>query len=933
MSKYQRKSTETVVFSDTSKPPPFNIEIEQNVLGALILNYKYLGKYPFLKSEIFYNPSHQKIFTALQDLYNKDMSPDLIILTDHMSVNNELEEVGGIVYLTKLTDTNLHNLDNYVSILLNKYLYRELITICFLVQRDSFAEQKDPIDIVDVMQEKLISMTEFDVNLHNSFTASLEKTINNIRSQSKGENSTVIRTGFTRLDNRFTFRTRYVCVIAGPEGSGKCFGKDTPILMYDHSIKMIQDVNIGDELMGPDGTKRTVKALDNGYSKLYKVNQRQGCSYIVNDKHILSTKHIGKYFKNHGLKRIKKEYGDIVNIPIEEYLAKSKYWRYLHKGYKGISSEFDIPVKIPPYFLGLWLGDGSKSYPQITNMDNEIEDYLYNNFKTKDVTGKRKNDCKSFYISKLKDEFNYYNLLYNKHIPLDYLRNTREVKLNLLAGILDTDGYKQNSKFCNSKLNSYSITQKNEQLIDDINKLCMSLGFYTKKTSKIATLKSVNYSCKVYTLYISGLNLHEIPCKIKYKQSHKIENAYDPTLSTLNIEEYGEDNYYGIIVDKDELFMLEDYTVVHNTKFTISLLRGMLDNEKSLAVQWFSFEENRDSIIMAFMAMDAKKTSKELQSINYKMSKSDIDELVSISQKYKNYKIEFHDRATSITNILSRAKRFGDRYRDNKRIIIIDNLGLIECDKTGVDRDDHIAAKIKYIADSTDSSVILIHHFTKEISRKANIEDGYRPRKEYLKGSTRILDYVQQALFINLLKKYPDLLAEEKHNTLNFIGLQDIPFSEANFDKYLWSINSMGDPDTDKLTDLRIETFIKLSNLLGARTKFSNGEVIKFSDIVQKYTEYNSYIDTRNKGREEKYKMKKTSIYSFIVKRQFNSTFVTSEHSPRSLYLYGADKDLKYHIDNLMIVESVKNRDDDNLNENALFRFIVDLGWNLFKET
>ena len=51
------------------------------------------------------------------------------------------------------------------------------------------------------------------------------------------------------------------------------------------------------------------------------------------------------------------------------------------------------------------------------------------------------------------------------------------------------------------------------------------------------------------------------------------------------------------------------------------------------------------------------------------------------------------------------------------------------------------------------------------------------------------------------------------------------------------------------------------------------------------------------------------------------------------MYLYGSNKNLKYHIDNLFIVESVKNRDDDNLSENAIFRFTVDLGYNLFKET
>jgi hypothetical protein len=55
-------------------------------------------------------------------------------------------------------------------------------------------------------------------------------------------------------------------------------------------------------------------------------------------------------------------------------------------------------------------------------------------------------------------------------------------------------------------------------------------------------------------------------------------------------------------------------------------------------------------------------------------------------------------------------------------------------------------------------------------------------------------------------------------------------------------------------------------------------------------------------------------------------------NSPRSLYLYGKHENLKHHIDNLFILESGKSRDGDNLDENALFRFVVDLGWNIFKE-
>jgi RecA-family ATPase len=298
----------------------------------------------------------------------------------------------------------------------------------------------------------------------------------------------------------------------------------------------------------------------------------------------------------------------------------------------------------------------------------------------------------------------------------------------------------------------------------------------------------------------------------------------------------------------------------------------------------------------------------------------------------KGYNIDIYDKSIHIDNLVNRARRFGNKYQDKKKLIIIDNLGLIQSEKFGIDRDDYLAAKIKWIADTTNSSVILVHHFTKEVARKANLEDGYRPRKEYLKGSTRILDYVQQALFVNLPSKYPDLLIEEKQIPLNFLSKKDIEYNDENFDKYLWSINPQRDKDTQSISDLRGETKIKLKSLIRSDVKSPDNKKVTFSYIVQKYTEYNNWIDIKNTGREERYKAQKSSIYTFIIRHMYNETYVTSGEGKRGRYLYGKNTKLRGLIDNLFIAENIKNRDDNNIDDKAIFRFIVDLGYNIFEE-
>jgi hypothetical protein len=90
-----------------------------------------------------------------------------------------------------------------------------------------------------------------------------------------------------------------VSVNADKTGYGKCNGLNTPIIMYDGNIKMVQDIKVGELLMGDNSTPREVLSLARGKEQMYKIIQNTGDDYIVNESHILSLqmtrpKHIEK---------------------------------------------------------------------------------------------------------------------------------------------------------------------------------------------------------------------------------------------------------------------------------------------------------------------------------------------------------------------------------------------------------------------------------------------------------------------------------------------------------------------------------------------------------------------------------------------------------------------------------------------------------------
>jgi len=395
-------------------------------------------------------------------------------------------------------------------------------------------------------------------------------------------------------------------LLHGPPGTGKCFAKDTPILMYDGTTKMVQDIKEGDKLMGDDSKLRNVLSLAKGKELMYKIEQGNSyLDYIVNESHILSLKmsynkfvkmkrnkvmasyfdinklkYINKYFNpnEHGgieeTKKKAKEYlsnmdlDNRVDIEIKDYLKLSQSIRNKLKGYS-VGVEFNEKIlEIDPYFLGLWLGDGHSYSPSIFTNDVEIVDYMRNEFKDYNIN----NSCPfKYYIStknkgyansnKVTNFLRDYNLFNNKHIPNDYKINSRENRLKLLSGLIDSDGYYSENDKC------YYITQKNDILSNDIVFLSRSLGFRTTtfKIKKNCMYKDEKKDGIYNSITISGENINEIPCKLNRKIAVKNNPNKDNLRKSITLTKLEEGEYYGFEIDGNRRFLLNDFTVVHNT--------------------------------------------------------------------------------------------------------------------------------------------------------------------------------------------------------------------------------------------------------------------------------------------------------------------------------------------------------------------------------
>ena len=379
-----------------------------------------------------------------------------------------------------------------------------------------------------------------------------------------------------KAQDRFDFSKLSVINLEGgntKKGGQKTAGATPDIFVFDEALRHnekvltdngfinIGDVKIGDKIYDPSGKLTTVlDKIDVGVKQLYKVELRNGVSIEACGDHQWEVR--DKF--NKGKIFIKKTSELLKDFKL--YGGRSKYSIRKTK-----PVEFtEKPVTIEPYFLGLWLGDGDKDSATITSIDDYIIDYVEDYSKriglgfskTLKLDPHRKQDTYSVRIIKNKGKTNPlltnlkdYGIFKNKRIPKEYLFNSVENRLQLLSGILDSDGTINNRNIC-------SITLGKKDLFNDVILLLESLGISAKWTT--VYVKGVPY---YKTWFTTSLKVFRLPRKLnRQREAQSSKGLHNQEwVSIENIEPTVKDQAYCIKVSNEsKLFLTTMFTTTHN---------------------------------------------------------------------------------------------------------------------------------------------------------------------------------------------------------------------------------------------------------------------------------------------------------------------------------------------------------------------------------
>ncbi len=763
--------------SASGKLPPQRLEMEAAVLGALMLEKDALTTViDILKVPSFYLDKHQRIYKAISNLFDKQEPIDQLTVVQQLREMGELEAAGGVGFVAGLTVhiNSAAHIESHARKILEASVKRELISMAHDVLREAYEDTTDAFDLLDTTEKNVFQVSEDNmrkgVDTMQDLMVKAIKELEEKKHQKDG--LTGVPCGFSALD-RVTggWQNSDLVIIAARPGMGKCVGIDTLILMFDGTLRKVQDVRVGDQLMGDDSTPRRVLSLARGRENMYWVRQNKGDDYRVNESHILSLKRS----RNEGPHR----HGDVLNIEVREWLKKGPKFKSNYKGYKVPIELPEKSVPIDPYFLGVWLGDGNSGNCRITGQDPEIINYLrdYADELGMQLTTGPENilgagRCNSYGITRgrqggsvaeysVQDELRQLGVLNNKHIPQSYLLNSTEYRLRLLAGLIDTDGH------LDPVSNGYEITQKNEALARQIKFLGDSLGFRTSLIKKRAVITSIGYESEVWRVRLYG-DIERVPVRVARKKALPWASGVDWRQTGISVEFDREDDYYGFTLDGNHLFLLADCTVTHNTAFVVSAMRNAaVDFKKAVAI--FSLEMSSLQLVNRLISAEAELDSEKIKKGN--LADHEWAQLNHKIAALSTAPIFIDDTpALSIRELRAKCRRLKSQH--DIQLVIVDYLQLMsggEAGRPGGNREQEIASisrALKGIAKELNIPVIALSQLSRSVETRGGDK---KPQLSDLRESGSIEQDADMVIFL-YRPEYYKITEDEMGNPTQGMG-------------------------------------------------------------------------------------------------------------------------------------------------------------------
>ncbi|QVN18840.1 replicative DNA helicase [Burkholderia pyrrocinia] len=744
---------------ESLKVPPHSVEAEQSVLGGLLLDNAAWDRIAdFLSQGDFYRYDHRIIYEHIGRLIASTRPADVVTVYEAMTTSGKADDVGGLAYLNALAQNtpSAANIRRYAEIVRDRAVLRRLVSVADEISADAFNPQgKEVRQLLDEAESKVFSIAEEGARGNQGFleigpllTQVVER-IDTLYHTANPSDVTGTPTGFVDLDRMTSgMHGGELIIVAGRPSMGKAQPLDARVRTLT-GWKPMGELAVGDALASVDGAPSVVTGIyPQGERQVYRVRFSDGRSAECCDEHLWCV-----HFRGWGKPRV------LSTGEIRTLLARERYRNRLWIDMP--SGEFGHREALPvdPWVLGALLGDGAiggtavrfsvKAEETLNRMRARVDaslelehagQYDWRIKRRPSAAGQARPSANPLKTA-LEQLGVWGRTSYDKFIPRSYLDSDKDARLDLLRGLLDTDGWVES-------WGTVRYSTASAQLANDVRELARSLGAWCQIAEK-ATSFTVDGERKTgATAYVCTIS-HPDPQSLflfegkrerlaggRMRRKMPVITGIEPTRRTAT--------QCISVSHPSRLYVTDDYVVTHNTAFSMNI-GEYVAVEYGLPVAVFSMEMPGTQLVMRMLGSIGRLDQHRMRT--GRLTDEDWPKLTHAVQKMSEAQI-FIDETGGLNpmELRSRARRLS-RQCGKLGLIIVDYLQLMSGSSQGENRAteiSEISRSLKSLAKELDVPVIALSQLNRGLEQRPN----KRPVMSDLRESGAIEQDADVILFI-----------------------------------------------------------------------------------------------------------------------------------------------------------------------------------------
>jgi len=761
---------------------PNSVESEKVVISHLLHgkseNLEKILDYP--EDDLFFDKGHSLIFKKVLDYLVKAEEFDIITIHSQLETNPHYKNLGGLNYLTSLKEYTQYSFDGNFKVILNKLYLRRKIELATKMQLAAVEDKPDSRKILDSLELELFEVTkkfeDKQKSLEQAGVISDSVLLNIDRALNSDSKYLGLPIGFQDIDEKMGgLHESDLTIVAARASAGKDLADDEPVLCKD-GWKRIGEITTEDYVCGSDGKfYKVLGVFPQGKKEVFKVEFSDGSYVRASGTH-------------NWLTRTQKDRDNNVHGSVKSTLEIARTLKYGKKNNHSVPyvkpPEFDKKnLLIHPYVLGVILGDATfrGSNVVITNSESDIINKVKKLLPEEDCLEQRKDTRNWSICRKIKytepsktveflRSFDIYDKLsYEKYIPEEYLYSSVDDRLNLLHGLLDTDGFVQGTshsgKYYRANI-EFSTTSK--IMAHQVRQLVMSLGgrctiksrmgSYTKNNEKHTT--RINY--RVNIAFYNGIvpvssekHLKKwVVCK-RVRERYISSVVPDGVSSCTCIS----------VSSPDNLFVTRDYLLTHNSSFFGSIVSNLLLMKQPVHILIFSLEMTKRQLIERLIS---NISWIPLQNIRRgKMSIEEWARFLFAVDVLKDCKLYIDD--TPGLNILQINTKVQNAFMRNGKVdlVIVDYLQLMSSVKDSDNRANdvsQIAWGLKMLGKAHNVPVMALSQLSRAPDKRLDHKPVLSDLRECVTGDTPLIEFHSGRLKKITELKSGDVIASKDEN-------------------------------------------------------------------------------------------------------------------------------------------------------------------------